>query len=136
MSIAGTFRAGKGSAIQANGVFLTHNKFDGEETADKIPTENFESSARQGLTALPGCRFNCGGLFDAHKNPYDSPPGIFVQDEFPNLYLYTNFLDGVFFLFPLSLILSNKVGMPVREGVSFDWSGESNGTYSRPTGSV
>lgn len=137
MAIAGKQRAAKGSRIKANGATLNFGEWDTDDKADKLDGTNFESGGQgQGTTGIETVEYNAGGLWDAGKNAYDSPPGIYPQDSFANLYFYENVTDNVFWLFPLALILSAKNGASVREMVKFSWSGESNGPFTRPTGSI
>lgn len=137
MAIAGKQRAGKNARISANGTNLNYGKFDCNDKADKIDTTNFESTGQgQGTTGVETIEHSGSGLWDAGRNAFDSPPGIYPQDSFPNLKYYLNQTDNTFWNFPLALILSASNGAEVRGAVQFSWSGESNGPFNRPTGSV
>lgn len=125
----------KGARISANSTILNFAKWDVDDSADKIDTTNFESGGQgQGTVGIETCRHNGGGLWDAARNSYDSPPAIFPQETFPNMLYYLNAVANVFWNFPLALLLSTKNSAEVRGAVMFDWSGESNGPFSRPTG--
>ena len=136
MAKVGHQLAGKGSRVQANGVNLNQAKWECGCDGEKIDSSNFESSGSpQGMVGFAGLKWSFGGLFDAAKNYYDSPPGIFPQDTFPNLNFYLSVIGNLFWAMPYALMLSTKNGVEAKGGVNFDASGESNGSFSFPTGS-
>jgi hypothetical protein len=136
MAKVGHQLAGKGARVVAAGVQLKKSKWNCAQEGEKIDTSNFESDGTpQGMNGFIGLKWDFGGLFDAASNDFDSPPGIFPQDTFPDLYLYLSVAGAQFWNMPQALILSARNGVEARQGVTFDASGESNGLYTLPTGS-
>lgn len=137
MGIVGHFRSGKNSRVGANGTNLNMAEWTAKEKFDDLDTNTFESMGfDQGTVGLAGVELGIRGNWDAGKNIYDSPPGLFPQDMYPNLSLFASISDNFPWLFPLARILSSDNGSQVKGLVTIAVSGKSNGPYSRPTGSA
>lgn len=150
MAIAGIQLAGKGAGIDANGVSLSYAKWECTDESEKIDTTNFDSSDgavpqgangavasyAQATFGVEAVKHNGSGLFDASLNPFDDPPAFYPTDDFADLTYYLNRIANIFWSFPVALLLSTTNGAEVRGAVSFAWSGESNGPFTRPTGSI
>lgn len=139
--MAGKQRAGKNARLQVGdgaGGFISLNAKTANmtERGDDLDTTSFEAQGNEtGTNGVQVVEQEIESDWDAGRNYYDSPPGIFPTDSLPTLKAFENITDGRFWLFPLSRVLSSKNTISVRPLVGFNWSGKSNGTYTRPTGS-
>jgi hypothetical protein len=130
-------RSSKNSRVVVGGENLKNNKWTAEETGDDLDTVNFESSGLdEGIKGIFGVAITYGGDWDAAYNFFDDPPGIYPRDDLQDLQLYLNVADDTFWDFYYSRINSCNNSSSVRDKVSFDASGKSQGDYTRPTGSV
>ncbi len=131
----GLQRSGKGSRIIFNDVILLQGEWRAGFRGDDLDTTHFESQGfEQGLIGIEVCEFNSTGNWDANNNVIDSPPGIYPQDLAPNIYMYTNVSDNVFWFLPFSRLISTENGSTVRGLVTFNFNGKSNGGFTPPTG--
>jgi hypothetical protein len=130
-------RAGKLARVQVNGLPLQYGTANVDMKTDDLDTTNFESEGYdQGTIGIVGCDIDFGGLFDAHRNPYDDPPGVYPRDDLGNVEIIENLFDNLGWIFPFMRVLSSKNGMLVRDRVTHECSGKSNGPFATPTGSV
>lgn len=135
--MAGKQRSAKNSRIRVGSINLNHAKWDAEWQGDDLDTTNFESGGKEdGLIGIEVVIFSGGGHWDAGRNPFDSPPGIFPRADGGPLSLLENVTDNVGWTLPLVRFLSSKNSSEVRGLVTFDFSGRSNGVFTQPTGSV
>jgi hypothetical protein len=139
----GAQRAGKTSRIIAQGVPLTYASWNVDQKAEDLDTMNFESynvvsgeSYGEGIHDGLECGIRGGGDWDAAAAPYGNPPGLYVRDDLSALYFYTSRIDNVFWLFPWARIRSATNGAQVKQKVTFEFSGMSQGTFIVPTVSV
>lgn len=131
----GQFRSGKNARVSVSGANLLQNEWDVTDRGDWQDTTNFEDSGEeQGLVGIEGLDYNVKGDWNAETNVYDDPPGIFPQDAFPDLQLYENISDNVFWDIPFSAIVSAQNGATVRGKVTFGWTGKAQPGWIRPTG--
>jgi hypothetical protein len=133
MPVTGAARSGKGSRISANGTNLNQSEWNTDFKGDDLDTTVFESQGYdEGTIGIEGVDWDFKGRWDAIQNFYNSPPGIFPQDQYPNLIFYESVSDNVFWLVTLARILSAKNGATVRGLVTFESSGKSNGSFVIP----
>jgi len=134
--MAGKQRAGKGARLQIGGTNLNAKTANVTERGDDLDTTNFEAQGFEtGTIGVQVCEQEIESDWDAGRNYYDNPPGIYPRDDLANVVIYENVNDGRFWSFPTSRVLSSRNIISVRPLVGFNWSGKSNGTYTRPTGS-
>jgi hypothetical protein len=137
MAVAGKQRSGKNARVTVGGTALKHAEWEAENKADDLDTTNFESGGvEQGTTGIEVVDVSAKGDWDAGGNFQDSPPGIYPRDDLSTVKFYTNVTDNVFWAFPLLRVLSARNGAQVRGKVSFEWSGKSQSSFTRPSGSV
>ncbi len=149
MAIVGNFRAGKGGRVQVIDQALTickMMKYSAKENAADLDTTNFENTITspilgtvcytQGLVGPIGADFSVSGNWDAAQNPLDDPPGFYVRDDGPELVLFTNRTDNIFYDFLLTRFLSTTLDVDVNGLVTFSVDGKSQAAYNRPVGSV
>lgn len=133
---AGWFRPGKYGQIQYNSIILNQGNWNCEDSKPYLPTNTFTALGyTQGLTGLETAKWDFGTLWDAGVNPFDDPPGVYPRSLGVSLKLLENTADNVGWVLPYVLVLSCKNGCPVDKEVSFDASGQNQGSFSRPTGS-
>jgi len=133
--IAGHQRAGKGARITVGGAALNYGEFNCEDKADDLDETNFESGGiEQGTIGIEWVEYDASGYYDASNNPYDTP-ALFPRDNLANMRFYINSAESAQWIFTLARVLSAKNGAPVRQLITFAWSGKSQGPFSRPTGS-
>ncbi len=135
----GHFKSGKGGRETVNGVNLTLQEWSYSRKGDDVDTTNFESGgADQGLVGVLSTDLSSKGLFDAQQNPLGAdPPGLVPRDDLMNTKFFTNVTDNMFLYVPQSRVLSAENSCVVRQGVTFSWSGKSNGSgVLVPTGTV
>lgn len=133
----GIQRSGKTSALLADSVTMAMSKWNVTEEGDDLDTVNFESEGLgEGILGIQRLRYTAGGAWDAGVNSIDSPPGIYVRDDLPNLNLVLNTTDSTFYYMPYARVRSATVGTDVKGLVTFDWAGMSQGIYGVPSGSV
>lgn len=114
---------------------MTHARWDVTFRGDNLDTVNFQSGGYdEGIIGIAGCEWSSGGDWDAGRNAYDAPPGFYPRDDLAALLLYANVTDNVGWNFPYARVLSSTNGAEVRGKVSFQASGMSQGTFTRPTG--
>jgi hypothetical protein len=124
----------KGSRISSGGTFIFPKNGSVTDHADKEDSTSFEDNAKATSTVgVEECDLDGDGDWQAQLNYYDAVPGIYPRDDAEFQY-YININDGTNFSFPVATIVSSKVAMPVRGLVSFNWSGFSNGDFTRPSG--
>lgn len=137
MSISGKARSAKGSRAAVGSTILNYSEWTTDLKGDDLDTTNFESLGfDQGIVGIIGCDWTLKGPWDAGRNAYDDPPGLYPRPDLANVTLYYNVADNVLWTFPLSRVLSAKVNAPVRGLVDFAVDCKSQGTFSLPTGSV
>lgn len=130
-------RAGKNSRVQINATNLKKARWNVNENLEEIDTVNFESGGYdEGIGGISGCDWSLGGLWDANKNAFDDPPGLYPRDDLATLRFYENVTDNVRWSFTYARVRSATNGAEVRQGVTFESSGKSQGSFTRPTGSV
>lgn len=133
----GIQRSGKASALKVDAVTMAMSKWNATEEGDDLDTGNFDSlGLGEGILGFRRLRYTAGGAWDAGINSEDTPPGIFVRDDLPNLIMTLNVTDATAYDMPFARVRSVTVGTDVHGLVTFDWSGMSQGTYGVPTGSV
>lgn len=134
----GLFRAGKNSRVQIEAENLNKAKWDVNLHGDDIDTTNFESGGvDQGLIGIVGAEWNVGGLWDASLNNLVDPPGLYPRDNLGTVNLYANLIDDIFWSFPENRVLSSKNGAEVRQAVTFESSGKTNGgPFALPGGGL
>jgi|SRR6516164_4294916 hypothetical protein len=136
MSISGKARSAKGARAVVGSTILNYSEWNVELKGDDLDTTNFESQGfEQGIIGIIGCNWSLKAPWDAAQNGYDDPPGFYPRPDLVNFKVFTNVADNVFWLFPLSRVLSAKLNAPVRALVDWNVDGRSNGTFSLPTGS-
>lgn len=137
MAVVGKFRAAKNARVKVGNTNLNMATWDTTLHGDDIDLVHFEcGGADQGTVGIIGLDYNLGGNWDAGRNAYDSPPGLYPRDDLASLAFYENVADNVFFSVPIARVLSARNGAQVRQAVTFQASGKSNGTVVYPTGSV
>ncbi len=107
------------------------------EQADDLDTTNFEAIGYE--TGLPGIQvavFDVRADWDAGRNFYSSPPGIYPRSDLEDVSFTESTLDNDAWEISLARILSSKNSMPVRGLVGFDFNGKSNGEYTNASGSM
>src|SRR6185369_5790153 len=103
----GVQRSGKTSAIVADSVTMAMSKFNCTEEGQDLDTVNFESNGLgEGILGVEFLRYTAGGAWDAGVNSIDSPPGIYVRDDLPNLLLILNTTDSTNFDMPYARVRS------------------------------
>lgn len=130
-------RSGKGARVTmgAGPTILFSSAWEASETAVDHDTTNFESSGLEtGIIGVKVVSYNASGLWDAGTlMPFTDPPGLYVRDDLSTLKLFTSTSDSDNWTFTVARVLSNRTSARVREAVSFDWSGKSNGAYTAPS---
>jgi hypothetical protein len=130
-------RRGKDTKAQWGSTVLGVKNFTLTYRGDDLDTSNTLSGGHEeGLVGFDVVEFSLEMDWDAGKNPLDDPPGIYVRDDGGPLKIWENVTDNTFWLLPVVRILSCVNSGPVKGLVSFNVTGKSNGTFTRPTGSV
>jgi hypothetical protein len=133
----GKFRSGKGGRVSMNATLLKTQDWSVNDKCDRLDTTCFETNGQeQLLTGIEGIEISIKGDWNAQTNAFDSPPGIYPQDAFPNVLLYENIADAVFWNVPFMCILSANNGAQVRGKVTFSFDGAGQPGWTRPTGSA
>lgn len=141
MAAIGHMRIGKNSDVVVEGDSLNFATWRTTDHADDINTTHFNSISDQGTVGVEGVDWNMGGQWDAATNAYDDPPGLYPRDNLGLVKFYENVNDNVFWSLASNRVLSAENGAEVRDKVTFNATGKSNGVTllvgtSRPTGSV
>ena len=137
MAVTGKQRAGKGSRVQVTAINLNMVEWTFEAKGDDLDTTNFESAGNeQGTIGIIVADFQVRGDWDAGRNPYDSPPGIYPRDDLSALKFYENVTDNIFHSVSIARLLSTRNGSQVRGKVTFEFSGKSNSGFTLATGSI
>lgn len=135
--MAGRPRAGKSGRILVGLVNLNLSEWTAEDKMDDLDTTTFENDGYEtGTVGIEVLEYGFKGNWDASRNHFDSPPGLYPRDDLAVVKLYEAILDNVFWSVPLSRVLSARNGCVVRQLVTFEASLKSNGVFVRPTGSV
>lgn len=135
--MAGKQRSAKGSRISVGNVNLNLAEWDATHRGDDLDTTNFESGGvEQGTIGIEVVEYDLKGDWDAGRNPFDSPPGLYPRDDLLTVRLYENVSDNCFWAFPTSRVISARNSAQIRGKVVFEASCKSNGTFTKPTGSV
>lgn len=135
--MAGKQRSAKNSRIRVAATTLNYARWDANWRGDDLDTTNFESAGlEEGLIGIEVVEFSGGGHWDAGRNPFDQPPGIFPRSDGGPVELIENVTDNIGWLLNVVRFLSTRNSAELRGVVSFEFSGKSNGAFSRPTGSV
>lgn len=121
-------------------------EYSWERKGDDLDFVHFECGGEdQGGVGIFSTDYSFKGDWDAQINPVDptvgQPPGVFPRDDLANVSLVPNQGDTVvvatlFLNIPLARVLSARVGAQVRQKVTYEASGKSNGGVVLPTGSV
>jgi hypothetical protein len=137
MPAIGHMRSGKGSRATVGGVNMRKTDWEADYQADDLDTTNFESAGfDQGTVGIVSCPWTLKGCWDAQQNEYDDPPGLFPRDDLGLVKLYTSVSDNVFWSLPTNRVISGKNSTSVKQLVMFEASCKTNGSFTRPTGSV
>lgn len=142
---SGKQRSGKASRLTVAGVNLNVKNMSVSQHADDLDTTNFEAAGYDnGTNGVTGVDWDFDGDWDAGRNFYDSPPGIYPRDDLgvnrngvgSATLLYPNVADNNPTTIPTSRVISSKNTMPVRGLVGFQATCKSNGQFTMSTGSV
>lgn len=135
--MAGKKRSAKGARITVGGTALNWSEWDATVKGDDLDTTCFEDGGHEtGVIGIDVVEYSVKGDWDAGRNAFDSPPGLYPRDDLSTVRLYENVSDNIFWAFATSRVLSARNGAQVRGLVSFEASCKSNGSYTLPTGSV
>jgi hypothetical protein len=146
---AGAPVAGKNARVTVGGgdeddapplATLNASEWNVDLKGDDLDVTTFEDGGYEtGTIGILSADVSVKAPWDANLNPFDDPPAIYATDDLDNLTLYIIAPDpdvpddeGVFWNFPFSRVLSSKVGAPVKDKVSFEWSGKNNGAFATP----
>ena len=127
MAAVGKQRAGKSSRVSIVATNLNFAKWKAMWKGDDLDTTNFESLGEQGTIGVIVCEWSCGGDWDAGRNPYDSPPGLYPRDDLGAVAFYENVADNVGHLLTTNRVISADNGADVKGKVTFDANGKSQG---------
>lgn len=112
-------------------------EWDCTDHGDDLDTTNFESSGYdEGIIGIEGCDVSFKGDWNAAQERFTDPPGLYPRSDARNVVLYINTTDTTRWIFDYFRFLSVQNNCPVRGLVSFDTSGKSNGTFTRPSGTA
>lgn len=126
-------RAAKNSRVSIGGTNLAQAKWNCDGRGDDIDTVNFESEGYgEGILGVIELAWSFGGLWDAGTDYFVDPPGVYPRDDLANLKLWTNVTDGDYVYMPYARVRSSTVSAEVRQGVSFDSAGSSQGVWTDP----
>lgn len=130
-------RAGKNSRVSVNSTTLYMDSWSVTEQGDDLDATTFESGgAEEGIIGIFSVQWSFSGSWDAGRNSYDDPPGLYPRNDLSALRLYENLSDNIGWYFSTARVLSSRNGAQVRQKVTFEASGKNQGTYTRPTGSA
>lgn len=130
-------RAGYLGRVQAAGVNLKLQKWSVKDHSEDQDTTNFESGGYiEGIGGVTGADVSFSGDWDAGKNPYDNPPALIPGTVIANCYLYINKLETQYYLFGGLRIIDCTVETQVPGKATYSVNAKSDGTFTRPTGSV
>jgi len=108
------------------------NTLSGEDADDT----NFESGGNEeGQVGITRIEWTLKGNWDLAANPYDNPPGFYPRNDLATLKFFPSQSNtGIFNLLPLARVLSTAVNCNVKQNVTVDASGRSQGPYTLATG--
>ena len=141
---SGQQRAGKGAQLTILSANLNVKTANVTVHADDLDTTNFECVGYDtGTYGIMGMDWDFDGDWDAGRNFYDTPPGIYPRDDLgvnrtgggSATYIYPNLADNNPHTIPTSRVISAKNTMPVRGLVGFQATCKSNGQFTLSTGS-
>ncbi len=139
MAAVGKQRAAKNSRVTIVATNLNYAKWKAMWKGDDLDTTNFESLGEQGTIGVIVCEWSCGGDWDAGRNSYDSPPGLYPRDDLGSVKFYENVADNIFHTLATNRVISADNGADIKGKVSFDANGKSQGltmSAALPTGSI
>lgn len=136
MPVVGHFRAAKGARIQYNNTNLLMADWNANDQGDKLDSSCFENSAGQEQYVLGFSKldYDASGNWNAQTNPFDNPPGIVPTDNGGPIKLFTNTAES-FWNIPQAFVASCSNGAPVKQLVTYKFSGAAQPGWSPPTGS-
>lgn len=135
----GSQRSGKNSRISIGtaNTILKFARWTTNWRGDDLDTVNFSSAGKgEGLLGIDQVEISMGGDWDAARNSFDDPPGIYPRDDLKTVKLFENVIDNVGWSFPYMRVRSANNGTEVRGKVTFEASGMSQGTFTVPTGNA
>jgi hypothetical protein len=139
----GKQRSSKTSRITVQNLPLTFASWDITVRGDDLETTNFESyfladnaTYSEGILGILSADVRFGGDWDAGTNPYTDPPGLYPRDDLPNVLMYESRLDNVGWNFPYVRIRGSTNGAKIKDKIVFDASGNNQGRFLFPAGSV
>ncbi len=140
-------RAAKSAAIRiVGGIFLDYASWNVSLSGDDLDTVNFESfsndgtgnSYSEGILGILRADFDFGGDWDAGRNAYGNPPGLYPRDDFADLNLFISSPTSPFgqqgWFFQWSRIRTSKNGGVVQGKVTFSATGINQGGFRYPLG--
>lgn len=131
------FRAGKNSRASCDGTVLNMNEYSWTHHGDPLDVTNFESNGLyEGIIGIQSLDWTLRGDWDAAKNPFDDPPGLYPREDGESLVMYTNKTDGKAASMTAYLCSDSTVNSTATGKVGYNAAGKSNGSFSVPTGSV
>lgn len=141
MGVVGKQRAAKNSRVSVAATNLNFASWKTTTKGDDLDTTNFESAGHeQGTIGVDVIEWTMGGDWDAGRNSFDSPPGLYPRDDLGAVKFYENVTDNIFFNIATNRVISAENGAEVRGKVTFSATGKSQGCVlvgtSLPTGSV
>lgn len=111
-------------------------EFTDNAKADKIDYSTFESGGfAESTNGLDEMEWSVKASWNAGLNYYDTTPGIYCRDDGGPAKFYMNQTDAIYNNLPVVTILSAELSGNVRQKVNFSFSGVSNGTFTKATGS-
>lgn len=133
MSTQARFRQGKNAQCQAGGSLLYQVHWKCDWKGDIGPTDNFESAGfHEGLLGFQGLNWSLGGNWDFTLDMFSGPPGLYPRDDGSTLVLTPNQLSGGAFSMSQFICETSSISADASKVVSFDSSGQSQGSFSTP----
>jgi hypothetical protein len=140
VSAVGKQRAGKNSRVVVGATNLNFANWRCTWRGDDLDTTNFESAGfEQGTIGVVVAEWTMGGDWDAGRNNYDNPPGLYPRDDLGQVKFFENVTDAtVFHNIATNRVLSAENGAEVKGKVTFTANGKSQGVSfsGLPAGSV
>ena len=109
------------------------NTLKGDDSDDT----NFESGGNEeGQVGITVIEWTLKGLWDLAQNPIDDPPGFYPRNDLSLLKFYPSQpTASLFNLLTVARVLSVAINANVKQNLTVDASGKSQGPYTVATGS-
>jgi hypothetical protein len=123
----------KNAKVRINGAVYTAKKWSVNPTADELDITNFEGQGYgDRIAGILDAEFTVEADWDSENNNYGSPPNIVPGAPLTEVKLFLNDTSGLFWRFPLALVISVPSNAEVRGLLTISFTAKNKGIYYPP----